>query len=789
MANEINIDAMNNLFKNINLTSDSLKNISNSLSVMNDEMLMLNDTCSILAESVVGISTSMGDFGSKGLMATTTSVLQLVNGFGGLSNTFIKIGELLPATQGLFNSFTGILSSLSMGPLIGIIAGIGLLTYAFTGLNDCENSITKASKEYVEAQEKKRKELDATTESLKKNHEATQNNVRDLSAEYAVTSEHFNALMEITNKDGGYAKNIEEAKYHVDQLNSVLPNSVEITDDGKIAWKENTDEIQKNIEMMKKKAIVEAYEKDYVETIRNRTDLQAKLTAATNEQKNAQSAYNEQHEKYKYLLATGDEAAYSIRMKEVTANLDAANSSLDSAKNAYNENEKGAKLYDAALKNLNGTSEAAANLQVEQYTKVGKDGTSSWESLTNAIVDLDRQQQEHVANGKTAADAEVETTTMAANMIREQCVAKAKHFGDSYDTMIANLEENGIILSEHEKTMLEEQYNNWKSTDDAKVSSQNAVFDSAIATLEEKGVILNEQEKGILEEQYNAWQDMAAGKEGVQALSFENLIAKLEEGGRVLTNTEKEHLKDQYDAWQQNAIDKETTLSTSYSNMKEDLNTLMTSMNEDQRTKLNESIDILSKGGSEGGLELCNKLAQSLKDNDGKVTKETQDIIDDVNEMADNANPTMNVGAAAPGKYTLASIATNIKSGIGNVDVPIGFSLIQTALNIAGMVHNITLRASGGFPDTGELFIAREAGPELVGRINGKTAVANNDQIVSGISNGVYNAMKSVMQTNGSTNNMNLHATFVMDGEVVGKQVIKYHNGVVRRTGTTPLLI
>ena len=49
--------------------------------------------------------------------------------------------------------------------------------------------------------------------------------------------------------------------------------------------------------------------------------------------------------------------------------------------------------------------------------------------------------------------------------------------------------------------------------------------------------------------------------------------------------------------------------------------------------------------------------------------------------------------------------------------------------------------ASGGFVDTGEMFIAREAGPELVGTIGNRTAVANNDQIVEGIANGVASAM------------------------------------------------
>jgi hypothetical protein len=48
--------------------------------------------------------------------------------------------------------------------------------------------------------------------------------------------------------------------------------------------------------------------------------------------------------------------------------------------------------------------------------------------------------------------------------------------------------------------------------------------------------------------------------------------------------------------------------------------------------------------------------------------------------------------------------------------------------------------AKGGFPANGEMFIANEAGPELVGTMDGKTAVANQEQIVEGIRRGVYDA-------------------------------------------------
>lgn len=53
--------------------------------------------------------------------------------------------------------------------------------------------------------------------------------------------------------------------------------------------------------------------------------------------------------------------------------------------------------------------------------------------------------------------------------------------------------------------------------------------------------------------------------------------------------------------------------------------------------------------------------------------------------------------------------------------------------------------AGGGFPDAGQLFVAREAGPELVGQMNNRTAVANNGQIVDGIEGGVERGMVGVV--------------------------------------------
>lgn len=73
------------------------------------------------------------------------------------------------------------------------------------------------------------------------------------------------------------------------------------------------------------------------------------------------------------------------------------------------------------------------------------------------------------------------------------------------------------------------------------------------------------------------------------------------------------------------------------------------------------------------------------------------------------------------------------------------------------------LFAKGGFPDKGQLFVAREAGAEMVGNIRGKTAVANNDQIVDAVSIGVYEAMTNALSNGDEDKNIVIN----LDGEKI----------------------
>lgn len=103
----------------------------------------------------------------------------------------------------------------------------------------------------------------------------------------------------------------------------------------------------------------------------------------------------------------------------------------------------------------------------------------------------------------------------------------------------------------------------------------------------------------------------------------------------------------------------------------------------------------------------------------------------------------------------------------------------------SGLNTMIQFRANGGPVNRGQMFIAREKGPELVGTMNGHTAVANNDQITQGITNAVapavYNAVVAAMsQGNG---NSSVNVKLVGDTEKLFTVVQDKASDYTRQTG------
>ena len=128
--------------------------------------------------------------------------------------------------------------------------------------------------------------------------------------------------------------------------------------------------------------------------------------------------------------------------------------------------------------------------------------------------------------------------------------------------------------------------------------------------------------------------------------------------------------------------------------------------------------------------------------------------------------------------YAMAPYNQNIWDPLSNMIASIRYAVSRYgSLGRAYQGHGY---ASGGFPQTGEFFMARESGPELVGRMGSRNAVANNDQITEGIKGAVFEAMLDAFQAGGifeqksdANKDVTLELTIKADSETLYKVVRK----------------
>lgn len=127
----------------------------------------------------------------------------------------------------------------------------------------------------------------------------------------------------------------------------------------------------------------------------------------------------------------------------------------------------------------------------------------------------------------------------------------------------------------------------------------------------------------------------------------------------------------------------------------------------------------------------------------------------------------------------------NFASGFGSVHIPLPHVSVSWNKHKVGPMSFSTPKfalnwyAKGGFPENGEMFMARESGPELVGKMGNKNTVANNNQIIEGIRTGVFEAVVDALNASGlldkedSEKDVVLEFTLKADSETVYKFVRK----------------
>ena len=195
--------------------------------------------------------------------------------------------------------------------------------------------------------------------------------------------------------------------------------------------------------------------------------------------------------------------------------------------------------------------------------------------------------------------------------------------------------------------------------------------------------------------------------------------------------------------------------------------------------------------------EIPGKVLKAIGNIKNKVLQKGSDIVsglkDGFNEKVSTFTSVLGtlpetIRNAIPNLFDVGSnIIQNFANGFSSVHIPmphIGWDWTGGSIRIGNFSFslprfNLQWYAKGGFPEMGQLFIANEAGPEMVGKMGSRNAVANNNQIVDGIKNGVFEAVLDAFNASGildrddTEKEVTLEFTLKADSETLYKVVRK----------------
>lgn len=190
-------------------------------------------------------------------------------------------------------------------------------------------------------------------------------------------------------------------------------------------------------------------------------------------------------------------------------------------------------------------------------------------------------------------------------------------------------------------------------------------------------------------------------------------------------------------------------------------------------TQIKTILDALKKLGEiviKITLDLTNGSVLSNLLND--LSKIGDDIANTVSDIKKETENTVAQLPTTPSNPKPSTNTTGHSSG-GNSGKP--------TTNTGQVITSKTPRrkALGGYIPKGDLFIANEVAPEMVGRIGGNTAVANNNQITEAIAQATYTAMARALSENGQ----NVNIVVEGDGEKMFRVFQKKQREYIKDTG------
>lgn len=534
-----------------------------------------------------------------------------------------------------------------------------------------------------------------------------------------------NTYEELISLGEGNVEQIGNAQGKVDELNSICGETVVQIENGHLKWLESKEAILENIEALKQKYIIQANEESYTKALSKQSEVQSKLTLAQND--------------------------YNKIAKECSGFLD----------------EMGISLDDVLNGNVN-------------YAKVLRQLTPKQRDAIDAFI-----KAKETLDDATEASIENKNALEKMSAAQEFNISKTTLQKDGVKGLVENYElltgkYSSVIGKSGEVTMT---YDTLKSA--------LMAYDDVIKGHGENNELMSEEEKANAQECKNVVITQLAEKAVAHEQSYEKMKQELGSAWDVMTDKEKESLKKQYNDLKKAKDAEKKLIDDQKDALLKVLDDYNIGRSDKQAKQWKQELEEAQKNGSEQGQEYIDNLVKDLMT--GKIKTDQQG--DEIGKGF-KSNLEKNIAyfqadsTDAQSKFDyLKNLKLEDKTAyIDFVSKTKGFRVLN---GIGSIVDSFKIfgYANGGFPDMGQMFVAREAGPELVGRIGKKTAVANNDQIVSAVSGGVYNAMRSAMAGMSGGGKFEIHTTVEIDKKAVGKSVVDYNNGIVKQTGKSPLLI
>ncbi len=219
-------------------------------------------------------------------------------------------------------------------------------------------------------------------------------------------------------------------------------------------------------------------------------------------------------------------------------------------------------------------------------------------------------------------------------------------------------------------------------------------------------------------------------------------------------------------------------MKTIASSTSDSLGTIGTST-ADFSTDVNNAVSTLLQNAANGSTENMSEVANGMVEIFNNVSTSIQKIntalADSFNTMASSISTSMSK------MYTdvstnMQKIATSVQTQASRISA----AFRSVSSGTVSATTGIPQHANGGIVEDG-LFMANHG--ELVGGFsNGRTAVANNDMIIEGIEQGVYNAVLNAMA--GQANDGG-DIVFMIDSEEIARASMKGQRKLDRRYNTT----